>query len=153
METVMSVYGLNATPGRIPFTGYTPTLGNGPANADATNGSVQFNGVTQGDFTIQQPLGLGGQVAGVLALLNALVGAGAGGTATKTKKQIQWQQGSPGGLIPIETITLVNRATTANDVTAFQALFNRLNGPVTYPADVSGNGGGGKMTAASGGAY
>jgi hypothetical protein len=56
-------------------------------------------------------------------------------------------------LITIETINIVNRATTAADLTAFQALISRVVQPSTYPPDISGNGGGGKQTAASGGAY
>lgn len=140
----MATYGLNGT-GRVPFSGYTNTLGNGAANADATSGSVQFNGITQGDFYVNQPLGLGGQVAGVLQLLYTLLGAAPGATATKTKRQVQHVQGAPGGAIPIEVITLVNRATTAADLTAFQQMFTRANGPITYPADLSGNGGGGKQ--------
>lgn len=148
----MATYGLSGT-GRVPFTGYSNTLGVGDAVTGSTSGYVQFNGVTQGDFYINQPLGLGGQVAGMLQLLYTLLGAAPGTTATKTKKQVQHVQGAPGGLVPVETITLVNRATTAADLAAFQALFTRQNGPVSYPVDLSGNGGGGKQTAASGSAY
>jgi hypothetical protein len=43
--------------------------------------------------------------------------------------------------------------TTGSDVAAITALVNRNPGPASYPADLSGNGGGGKQTAASGGAY
>jgi hypothetical protein len=82
-----------------------------------------------------------------------LLGAAVGANATQTKKQIKWEQGSPGGLISIETINIVNRNTNANDLAAFQALISRVVQPSTYPADLSGNGGGGKQTAASGGAY
>jgi hypothetical protein len=56
-------------------------------------------------------------------------------------------------LVTIETVNLVNRATTANDLAAFQALLTRNTFPATYPPDVSGNGGGGKQQAAGGGAY
>lgn len=149
----MATYGIKPVPGQVAWTGYSNTLGAGPANQDATSGYVQFNGITQGDFTIQQPLGLGGQIAGVLQLLYTILGAAPGATATKTKRQVQHVTGAPGGLVPVEVITLVNRVTTAADVTAFQNLFTRANGPITYPPDLSGNGGGGKQTYASGGAY
>lgn len=149
----MAVYGLTSVPGRVPFTGYSNTLGAGDATTPATSGYVQFNGVTQGDFYINQPLGLGGQVAGVLQLLYTLLGAAPGTTATKTKKQVQHVTGAPGGAVPVETVTLVNRATTAADLAAFQAMFTRQNGPASYPVDLSGNGGGGKATAAGGGMY
>lgn len=146
----MATYGIGPTPGFVQFTGYTPTLGVGPANVDATTGRVQFNGITQGDFYINQPLGLGGQVAAVLQLLTTILGAVPGTTATKTKKQVQ---GVLGSAVPaVETVTLVNRATTAADVTAFLAMLTRANGPITYPGDLSGNGGGGKQQVA-GGAY
>jgi hypothetical protein len=141
----MATYGLG-TPGQIPFTGYTNTLGTGPANLGSTSGSVQFNGVQQGDDRIAKMLRNGGMTAGVTQLLLTLLGVAPGATATKTKKQVQWQQGSPGGLIPIETINSVNRPTTAADLTAFQALMVRQTFPSTYAPDLSGNGGGGHVT-------
>jgi hypothetical protein len=146
----MATYGISATPGFVQFTGYTPTLGASAANVDATTGRVQFNGISQGDFYINQPIGLGGQVAAVQQLLLTILGATAGATATKTKRQVQGVLGSSAPAI--ETVTLINRATTAADIAAFQAMFTRLNGPITYAADVSGNGGGGKQQVA-GGAY
>jgi hypothetical protein len=148
----MGTYGL-APPGGVTFTGYTSTLGTGAANQDATNGQVYFNGFTQGDERIAKMLRNGGMTLVLRRLLQTLTGAAPGATATQTKKQVKWDQGSPGGVIPIETVTLINRATTAADVTALNSLFFRLPFPATYPADLSGNGGGGKQTAASGGAY
>jgi hypothetical protein len=148
----MATYSLNGL-GGVPFTGYTSTLGSGSANQDATSGVVAFNGITQGDERIAKMLRNGGMSLVLRRLLQTLVGAAPGSTATQTKKQIQWQQGSPGGVIPIETVTLINRATTAADVTALQALLVRTPTPPSYPADLSGNGGGGKQTAASGSAY
>jgi len=141
----MATYGLG-TVGAVPFTGYTNTLGVGPANSAASAGQVYYNGVQQGDDRIVKMLRNGGMTSGVTALIYALLGAATGGTATKTKKQVQHVTGSPGGVVPIETVTLVNRATTAADLTAFQALFNRTVFPATYVADLSGNGGGGKVT-------
>jgi hypothetical protein len=147
----MATYGVTPTPGWVPFTGYTPTLGVGPANVDATSGRVQFNGITQGDFAINQPLGLGGQVAAMNRILMTLL-ASPGGLANQIKKQVRWEVGSPGGAVPIEIITLINRVVTNADITAFQALFSRTNAPQTYAPDLSGNGGGGKQQVA-GGAY
>ena len=86
-------------------------------------------------------------------LITTLLGAAPGVTATESKKQVKWDQGSPGGLIPIETVPLVNRATNASDVNAINGLLFRSVSPVTYVADASGNGGGGKMTSAGGGQY
>ena len=148
----MATYGF-VPPGGLPFTGYTNTLGTGPANQNATAGQVYFNGLTQGDDRIAKMLRNGGQTSAITQVMLTLLGAAVGGTATKTKKQVQGVVGGFGGPIPIETITQVNRATTAADLAAFQALLARSVFPATYAADVSGNGGGGKLTQASGGAY
>jgi hypothetical protein len=140
----MATYGLG-TPGQVPFTGLSNTLGAGQANVQATSGYAQFNGIQQGDDRISKMLRNGAMTSATTQLLLTLLGAATGATATKTKRQVQWQQGSPGGLIPIEVITLVNRATTAADLTAFQALMARNTFPTTYPPDLSGNGGGGHV--------
>jgi hypothetical protein len=148
----MATYGLNV-PGGVPFTGYTNTLGSGDANQSATSGLIYFNGITQGDERIAKMLRNGAKSLVLRRLLQSLVGAAVGSPAIQMKKQIQWEQGSPGGVIPIENVTLIGRITISSDVTAIQALLSRSPTPASYPADVSGNGGGGKQTAASGGAY
>lgn len=140
----MATYGLG-TPGQVPFTGWSFTLGNGQANLGSTSGYAQFNGIQQGDDRIAKMFRNGAQTAATTQILYALLGAATGGTATKTKARVQHVQGAPGGLIPIETITLVNRPTVANDLTAFQALLTRNPFPATYAPDLSGNGGGGHV--------
>jgi hypothetical protein len=96
---------------------------------------------------------------GLNALFVELIGASTGGTATATHKQV----GAPanataattpgvssigdfGGNRVIDTITDVNRATTAADVTWLEKFFNNklLEAGITYPT-VSGSGGGGKL--------
>lgn len=141
----MAVYGLG-TPGQVPFTGWTPTLSNGQANLGATSGYVNFNGVQQGDDRLAKMFRNGAMTLATTQILYTLLGQATGQTATKTKKQVQHVTGAPGGLIPIETINLVNRATVTNDLTAFQALVTRNPFPSTYAPDVSGNGGGGHVT-------
>jgi hypothetical protein len=148
----MATYGFG-TVGAVPFTGYTNTLGTGQANQDATAGQVYYNGLTQGDDKIVKQLRSGAATLNLRRVMTTLMGVVAGTTATQTKKQVQHVQGAPGGVVPIETINLINRATTAADVTAINALLFRNHYPATYVADVSGNGGGGKLTQASGGAY
>ena len=139
----MATYG-TAPLGFLPFTGYTNTLAAGSANAGASAGAVQYNGITQGDNIIAQAVRTGGMNAAEFRVMYALLGAAVGGTATKTKAQVAHVTGAPGGAVPIETITLVNRVTTAADLTMFQALLNRTVFPATYAPDLSGNGGGGK---------
>jgi hypothetical protein len=147
----MGTYGLG-TAGHIPFTGYTNTLGPGVANSDATSGYIAYNGIQQGDDRIVKMLRNGGGTIASTRILYTLLGQVVGAVAAQTKKQIRWEQGSPGGLIPIETINIVNRATNANDLSAFQSLITRVVQPSVYPPDLSGNGGGGKQQV-GGGAY
>lgn len=141
----MATYGLQTTPGRVAFTGYTNTLGTNDANSGQTAGYVQNNGIFALDDWIAKQVRNTGGAAAAKALWYALLGATTGGTATATKKQVQHVSGAPGGLVPIETITLVNRVTTAADLTAFQALMNRTPTPSSYAPDLSGNGGGGHV--------
>jgi len=149
----MATYGLGGTPGYLSFTGYSNTLGAGNAANGVSSGQVQVNGIQQGDDRIVKMLRNGGGTIASTRILYTLLGAAVGVTAIQTKKQIKWEAGSPGGLIPIETINIVNRNTNANDLLAWQKLITRVVQPSTYPPDLSGNGGGGKQTAASGGAY
>jgi hypothetical protein len=142
----MATYGIETVPGQVQWTGFSNTLGSGAANQPATAGYVMFNGTQQGDDRLAKMFRNGAMTSAVTQLMYTLLGAAVGGTATKTKTQVQWQLSSPGGLIPIETVTLVNRATTANDLNAFQNLLRRVPAPAVYAPDISGNGGGGKGT-------
>lgn len=148
----MATYGF-VPPGGLTFTGYTNTLGTGQATQDAVAGQVYYNGLSQGDDKIAKMLRNGGQSLVLRRVMTTLLGAVAGTTATQTKKQVQHVQGAPGGVVPVETVNLINRATTAADITAFNALLFRDVAPASYPADLSGNGGGNKLTQASGGVY
>lgn len=148
----MATYGYTPA-GAVNFTGYTNTLGVGVANQSASAGQVYFNGITQGDERIAKMLRNGGMTLSLRALLATLTGVVAGSTATVTKKQVQGQTGAPGGLQTIETVNLINRATTAADVTMLNALFTRNPAPSSYVADLSGNGGGGKQNMAGGGIF
>jgi len=140
----MAVYGLSGN-GQIPFTGYSNTLGNGDANVAGTTGYVQKNGIGQFDDRFAKMLAQASGSSRVLrALWRSLTGASAGSMATATKVQVQGVQGGASGIIPIETVNMVNRATTAADRTAILAMMDRVVFPNTYPADLSGNGGGGK---------
>ena len=83
-------------------------------------------------------------------LMLTLIGASAGSTAADSYLRAAHTvaQGLPaanGGLRTMETRTIINRATTAGDVTATKALIAGSSAP-TYPVDKSGNGGGGNLT-------
>lgn len=70
------------------------------------------------------------------ALLNSLVGAAAGSNATATLKRVQHSRTELGGKRVIETETLVNRNTTAQDVTDLKAkILAYRSQPVSYPTD------------------
>lgn len=96
---------------------------------------------------------------GINALFVELIGASTGGTATATHRQVGAPAGAPQATVPgatsvgdfggnrvVETVTDVNRATTAADVTWLEKFFNNklLEAGITYPT-VSGSGGGGKL--------
>lgn len=85
-------------------------------------------------------------------LMYALLGAGTGGSASETEKRVDAPNALTssqllGGNRVIETVTIVNRNTTAADLTAMQGTLNRIynSAPTTYAEDLSGNGGGGKV--------
>lgn len=87
-------------------------------------------------------------------VMRALLGASVGGTATETVARVSapaglTQNNQLGGARAIDTITIINRATTAADLTAMQAItdrtYNMAPTIANYPTDPSGNGGGGKV--------
>ena len=139
-----SVYSLNNPGGNIPFTGWSPSLGTGAANVAAAGGAVQFNGITQDDYKMFRHFSTQANKA-FLAVLLKVIGVAPGAAVTASNVRVSHVQGAPGGLIPIENVSLVNRNTTANDVTAITAMLNRVVQPATYAPDLSGNGGGGKV--------
>lgn len=140
----MALYGPNA--GFVPFTGFSPTLGP-DAITPVTSGNAQFDGMTQNDdgfskFMFKRANGA------VKRLLIALTGAATGGTATENYSRVQAVQAlnsitTNGGVVPIEVVAQINRVTTATDVTNLKAMMARTPA-ATFPADVSGNSGGGK---------
>jgi hypothetical protein len=145
----MTAYGPTVPTGFIPFTGFTPTLGTVDAATPSTTGLVQFNGNTQRDGILSRELFQGPQRIWrrlYLTLLQNNVGTNA--TENRTRVQAQPATFAPtdyGGLVPIETIALINRNTTALDLTNVVAGLSRTPVPASYPPDVGGNGGGGKL--------
>ncbi len=81
-------------------------------------------------------------------LMQTLNGVVAGSTALAQHVRVQGAavlQTDAGGVRPIETVDLVNRATVAADQTMINAALTEQRDPATYPVDASGNGGGGKL--------
>lgn len=96
---------------------------------------------------------------GFNALFLELIGASTGGTASASHRQVGAPATGPtastpsvsgigdfGGNRLVETVTDINRATTAADVTWLEKYFNNklLAAGITYPT-VSGSGGSGKL--------
>lgn len=83
-------------------------------------------------------------------IIRQLVNGNVGGTATGTRVRIAAQNPTDpttsGGKRNVETVTVINRATTATDQTQINnALdFKYGYGASAFPRDKSGNGGGGK---------
>ena len=131
---------------QIPFTGWSPTLAVGTAAVGSTSGAAQFNGLTQEDYFISTLLLNNQANRATRQLFYALLGVATGAVANAPYIRVQAQQAmnSPfdmGGIVPIESTTYINRATTAADVSNLQAFLNRMPGPASYPPDLSGNGG------------
>jgi hypothetical protein len=78
-------------------------------------------------------------------LFDTLIGAAAGGTALATHKRISALPGVgayDNGIRAVETVTDINRASTAADITALKEMVFAVSArPSTYPRDLSGNGG------------
>lgn len=144
------------------FTGWTPTLGAavlGPGAspvAGNTSGTIQFNGLTQDDNRIAN-LFQGKSNQAVRMLLISMIGAVPGALVTKSFKRVLAQTGldipatpgnvpgaNLGGLVPIESVSYINRTNTVTDDNNLSALLNRTHGPAAYAADISTVGGGSK---------
>lgn len=85
-------------------------------------------------------------------LIQTLNGAAVGGAALAQHTRIQAVRGisggsqvDTGGSRPVETVDLINRVTTSADQTLVNTMMTEQRDPATYPADASGNGGGGKV--------
>lgn len=149
----MAVYGTDlrtgiARNGAVSFTGWTVTLGLGQPQlgGGATGGQVLSNGQTQDDDRMAKIFRKSGLAKKMLkALFLQVLGAAPGAVGNVTYKQVQGTTGDAyRSLRQIET-TSINRSSTAADVLALEGMVSRLTAPASYPRDVSGNGGGGKV--------
>jgi hypothetical protein len=137
------------------WTGYSPTLGSNGANVLSTDGALS-DGRAPSSFGIGRMFRVKQQRANK-GLLAVLIGAVAGTTATANwgrvkAKSVGSDVAQMGGLVELETAyalgaSSAGRASTAADVTALKAIVAMLSAiaPGSYPADLSGNGGGGKI--------
>lgn len=110
------------------------------------------NGRSSNDYFAAMALGRGGQ-RGVRRIMRVLNGAAPGSNATETVARIApatpFVTNTGGGARVVETVTEVNRNTTAGDATYVNSfildrIYNMTPPIASYPVDLSGNGGGGK---------
>jgi len=151
----MAVYGVdlrtgNAHNGLVGFSGWSPTLGLGQPiyGGGNTNGGIGFNGQSQSDHRIAQAFRKSGYAIKLFkTVFSNQIGNVAGtGSGQITYKRVLATNGDvPRSANLVETFLQPNRATTANDVNAFRGIINRVTAPATYPKDLSGAGGGGKV--------
>jgi len=74
-------------------------------------------------------------------LFDSLIGATSGGAALKRYFRIAADTGIGGGQRTVEEVTIIDRNTDADDVTALKEMMVVVSRAATYPADLSGNGG------------
>jgi len=146
----------------LTWTGWSPTLAAASATVGGTTGTV-MQGESNFDPKISQ-LFRKPQFRGWRRLLYVLIGAAAGSSAVENRARVLAEQagssstsGALGGLRTIETVSLVptasgagspaTRNSAAADVTYLKAMLDRLSAlaPASYPTDLSGNTGGGKL--------
>lgn len=85
----------------------------------------------------------------VSEIMQTLNGAAVGQTAAASYSRVDHtvDPGNSvvnGGARTIESVTVINRVTTAADQTRVNDILTENRAPDTYPVDLSGNGGGGK---------
>jgi len=124
-------------------TGWSPLFGNTP-NAY----QLQF-GRHSNDYHAARALGASG-MRGIRRVMRVLNGAAAGSAATETyvrrRAAAPFNQVEASGNVPMETVTEINRNTTAADITYINAniidrIYNMHPAIASYPVDLSGNGG------------
>lgn len=139
----------------ISWTGYSPTMGASGANVASLAGSL-----VDGESGVAKKLAklvIKPQLRPLRALLRVLNGnnVGAGGNAVSNRSRVQAlvALNTPlinGGLVPIETVpllgaTVAGRVTATADQTRWNSILDEINAPSSYPTELSGNGGGGKL--------
>lgn len=121
-----------------------------PYTALGTNNTSEFNNSQR--MRIAKTLRMRG-ARPLARIMYALTGAVAGGSASENATRIPavTALGDPlsnGGQRTPAAVSLVNRVTTAADITMIQGILAQIFGPTLvsgYPTDAAGNGGGSKL--------
>lgn len=95
--------------------------------------------VSQRKVLSRQYFKLGRRTRVIRELFDTLVGAAAGGTAELTQSRVAHSTTELGGVRTIETQTLVNRATDADDVTDLKGYLS-TDSEIATPDDAAGSG-------------
>lgn len=139
----------------ISWAGFSPTMGASGANIPSTAGTLQ-----DGESHLARKIAAllrKPQFRAQRALLRVLNGnnVGAGGNAVSNRGRVKSKQAlantaAIGGSVEIENnfelgSSTSGRVTATADQTRLNAMIDEIVYPSTYPADASGNGGGGKI--------
>lgn len=132
----------------VAWTGYSPSLGSGTAVVGATSGALQFGNSALPMHITRQLRRT--QSRSLMKVWRALTGAAAGSNATVNRERVKAvvakdDPSAIGGLVQMELQSVINRNTTAADVTYIDTIFDKLTAPSPYVTDASGNGGGAKL--------
>ena len=141
-------------PVTVSWSGWSPTVGTSGSNVYSTAGTL-VDGSSHIEKKISQWMRRP-QFRSLRALLRTLDGnaVGGGGNVTNNKTRVQAQAilgtYAQGGLVTIETVpalgaTTAGRVTATADQTQLNGMIDEIVYPSSYPADASGNGGGGKL--------
>lgn len=127
---------------------YDPTLARPNNGAEANYAAMRRYGRASTERHASMALTQSGFRA-MRRVLRELIGVAPGATALDTYARVRAENGDfVGGARVVETVTTVNAPTTADQVTYLNALITDglfLQQPASYPVDLSGNGGGGKL--------
>lgn len=144
-------FGAPAATGYSPF--FDPTLARPNNGAEQDYNAMRRYGRGGIEMSIARMLGKSG-FRGMRRAMRVLNGVVPGTDATETFTRVgTTQQGSaistgPGGVAPMEVVTTNSGVTTAAQQTYINDLMidaRFVQNPASYPVDLSGNGGGGKL--------
>lgn len=134
-------------PTGLSYTGYNGALVQVNGGGNGLSGSVVDGRSDLMPQIARRLKGIGG--LRLKAVLKSLANNGSGSSAASSVVRRAAVQGiGQGGLVQMETLTTSTGSTTAGDVTEVNSsIFDETFGlpPSSYPADRSGNGGGGKL--------
>ncbi len=132
-------------PTGLSYTGYNGALTQVNGGGNGLSGSVVDGRVNMMPQIARRLKGIAG--LRFRAVLRSLANNGSGSSgASSYVRRVAVQGIEQGGAVAMETVTTSTGNTTADDITEVNnRVFDEVFAPSSYPADRSGNGGGGKL--------